>query len=160
MAATEWREAPDLMEMAGPIIAENHPHLIGYPLKIVWRSKAKKAGHGKVAAGTATITSGIWASLVMTDAEKAMEGQDAGYKFFLIEIAEDIWESLSEKQRTALIDHELMHCGVVEDEETGEVKMVVLPHDRELFYAEIERHGLWDPALVKLGDTILSLPAP
>lgn len=151
---TEWREAPDLLEMAQPIIDAHHEHLQGYPLRILWRSKMRKVG-GAYAAATAEIVQGRNASLLMSEGEKAMEGQESGFKFFLIEVAEDAWESFSDKQRLALLDHELMHCGV---DDEGE--MTTIPHDRELFYAEIERHGLWEKRLEKIADTILSLPMP
>ena len=150
MAVVEYRNAPEILERCGPIIEAYHPHLIGYPIRVVWRSIAKKAGHKRVALGTAEIVRGRFAQFVMTDEEKGMEGQEKGHQMFWMEVAEDLWDDLTEAQQTALLDHELCHFGVEETDE-GEEDMVILEHDVEEFTAIVRRHGLWGESLWQFG---------
>ncbi|SDU42295.1 putative metallopeptidase [Jiangella alkaliphila] len=56
------------------------------------------------------------------------------------------WELLNEKQRVALVDHELCHFEVIEDDEVdGGRRLATRGHDLEEFTAVVERHGLWRP---------------
>lgn len=148
---TLYRNAPELGVLAAPLIEAYHDHLIGYPLRFAWRSKAKKR-RDTVTLGTAEIVRGRFAQFVMTEAEMAMEGQDEGPAMFWIEIAEDKWEELSDSQRLALLDHELLHCDVAETEDGW--KMALRDHDVEEFNEIVRRHGLWKPSLFEFGLTV------
>lgn len=72
--------------------------------------------------------------------ERAEESGNA--PFFVITIAQPIWELLDEAGRAALVDHELMHCDALWDKD-GKTKLAIKAHDFEGFNAEIERHGIW-----------------
>lgn len=148
----EWRPAPDIAEIAAPIIEAHHPHLVGYPIRFVYREPARVL-RGSPCWATAEIISGRFAHFVMTDDEKAMEGQEYGPKMFWIEVCESAWDTLTDAQRQALIDHELAHC-VLEETEDGDVRMSTVTHDIEEFNAIVERHGLWHEGLWKFGLTI------
>jgi hypothetical protein len=137
----EYRDAPELRAMAEPIIQSHHPHLIGYPIRFAWRSEPRKVMN-KIAFATAEIVKGRFAQFVMTDDEKAMEGQDNGAAMFWIEVAEPCWEEATENQRLAVLDHELLHC-VIEDTDDGDHKMAIHTHDIEEFEAIISRHGIY-----------------
>lgn len=140
-----WRHAPDLAEMAAPIIAECHPHLRGYPLRFGWRSKARKID-GEAKAGTAEIISGREACFLMTDAEKEMLGQEQGPKLFWVEISVIDWMVATVRQRVALLDHELRHCVIKLNRQFMPV-MKIDPHDVEEFNDIVLRHGKWNPRL-------------
>ena len=59
-----------------------------------------------------------------------------------------VWDRLDNKQREALIDHEL--CHVLKDEdEKGNPKWSMVTHDVEEFAAVIQRHGMWMEDLKK-----------
>lgn len=145
----EWREDVSLTAIARELVEQYHPHIIGYPLRIVFRSQSRKRGN-RVTLGTAELITGRFAWFVMTDDEKGMEGQDSGHRMFWIEIAEDEWDGLSDLQRRALVDHELMHC-TIEDDGDGGMVMTIADHDVEEFEEIVRRHGLWKQDLWNFG---------
>lgn len=133
--------APDsgvLEAIARPLIDDHYPDLNDYSVRIefVWRDKAANSG-GKVKLASARKVSGLNAFL------SREPGADYGNDYFVLEVARDTWEPLSHRQRVALIDHELAHMGVKVDPETGEFKLVLIPHDLEEFTEIVRRHGLW-----------------
>jgi hypothetical protein len=101
---------------------------------------------GAPAAATAEIVSGRFAAFVMTDEEIELlesANEDLEPRMFWVEVARDAWDAYTDFQRVALLDHELCHCGVEEDEE-GTKKMKLIPHDIEDFEAIATRYGEWD----------------
>lgn len=133
--AAEFTAAPEVEAIARDLIGAHHKHLINVPIRYVFRSEAAKSG-GKIVWGKARKIGGLQAFLaVKEDDLPVMETE--GNEFFVIEIARDIWEDLTDAARAALVDHELMHC------ETEGDKLVISPHDVEEFSGIIRRHGLW-----------------
>ncbi len=65
------------------------------------------------------------------------------------------WRLLTEAQREALVDHELMHCMV------GKNGWALRGHDVEEVRDIIECHGFWKPDLQQFADAVepLRLPA-
>jgi hypothetical protein len=61
---------------------------------------------------------------------------------YIITVSGDVWGSLTDVQRLALIDHELCHCFKDEDGAGNPVWRTV-GHDIEEFFAIIRRHGAW-----------------
>lgn len=55
-----------------------------------------------------------------------------------------IWRGLNVPQRTALVDHELEHCGVDDDGQ-----FILLTHDLMEFNTIVRRWGLWQPAITQ-----------
>jgi len=151
---TEYTEAKEVQAVAAEVIRAHHRHLIGERIEYVFRSKhAKKAG--KVVLGTARLVQGLNAFLAApTDEEQDVFSGDAGETFFVMEIAKDTWKELDEKQRVALVDHELCHMWVEDEvDDDGNEKRVfkILAHDVEEFTPIINRHGLWKPDLEAFG---------
>lgn len=66
---------------------------------------------------------------------------------FLIEIAMDAWNELSESQRQAAMDHLLERCTGEEDENTGDMKWTTREPDVSEFTAILRRHGAWNDDL-------------
>ena len=65
-----------------------------------------------------------------------------GYDFFIV-IYEANAAALTLNQKKILMWHELLHVGI--DDDSGEPKYVINPHDREEFDSIISRAGLrWD----------------
>lgn len=62
---------------------------------------------------------------------------------FLIWIAADTWGLLDEKQKEALIDHELCHCSMQDG------KVATRQHDITEFACILERHGVWYPEFLQ-----------
>lgn len=127
--SVEYRPAHEATRLAGDLIAQFHEHLIGVRIEYVFRSKAKK-GSGKVVLGSARKITGLSAWLASPE-----------------------WSELNERQRAALVDHELSHCFAERDDD-GSFKLSMVPHDLEEFGAIVRRHGLWKSdvrAFVKIG---------
>lgn len=119
----------EVLDIAGEIISEHLPELDGSSIAFMFRDKAPNS-NGKVTMGQAKKVSGEWQAL----------GLD--YDFF-IWLAQDIWYSLTEAQKRALVHHELMHCGYSGEGE--DQKPTMIPHDMEEFNAIIRLYGFWWP---------------
>lgn len=120
----EFREAPEVGAIAEYLVAKYHPHLADEDIRCIFRSRPKAEG-GRTIMATIQLLSGKMRYL----AEARI----------LIEVAEPIWEDLTEIQRTALIDHELLH--VIEDEEDAFPKLAIRGHSIEEFNEIGERYG-------------------
>lgn len=97
------------------------------------RKSIAKAGGGSVSAGGKKVD-------VPADAETSEDQEIDPY--FVIELAKDVWDIITGKQRVALVDHELSHCRVAVNH-AGKPALTVVAHDVEEFEAVIRRHGLW-----------------
>lgn len=123
MARVHFEESDELERLATALIEAYHPHLEDARIRYLFRSKPQKIG-GAFAAATATKVPSVYAFLAKVD--------------FIIQVHEGDWDEYDEEQRVALMDHELMHCGV---DENG---WCLIPHDLEEFNEIVERRGEWD----------------
>lgn len=93
---------------------------------------------------------------VMSEKERLLTGID-----LLIDLDKTAWMLASERQRIALLDHELCHFLVKRDAEGHEIRddqdrlmYSSTPHDIEEFNAIIRRHGAWKSDLLHALDAI------
>lgn len=135
----DYTRAEDVEQIAAELIRLHHPHLDRVRIEYVWRDKASVKG-GKIVLGKARKVSGLNAYLSRPDPDS-----DVYVDYFVIEIAADTWAALNEDQQRALVDHELMHCGL-----DANFRLTLVPHDCEAFVNEIVRHGLWKRDLAEL----------
>ena len=136
--------AQPVERIAEQLIRRHHRHLLDVPIRYLFRDKAV-VSRGRVVLGKARKVSGLAAHLVHLVRKDEPPDQ---VEFFVIEIARDGWEGLTEAQRAALVDHELCHLGVdIPDDATSDRKLVLRGHDLEEFAAVVERHGMWRPAI-------------
>lgn len=157
---TTYRPAPELAERACPIIAEHHSDLSLYGVEPlwVWRSTAAKS-KGRLVLGKARKLSGLAAALLFAsehndgDTQEGDVDEEENVDRFVIEIAEDTWLDLSSKQKDALLDHELAHLYVEEDDD-GTAVLSLRAHDVEEFAAIVRRRGLWKPDLESFGAAV------
>ena len=130
-------EAKAVKAIAEAILRPFHADLvtarIGYLFRKEWKRK------GKTVRAKLSVASG-WAQYV-------------GKVDFVMEVNWTVWRFLTAAQRIALIDHELCHAW--QDLDSGAWKTAV--HDIEEFLPIIERWGLWEPDLEKLGATMQQL---
>lgn len=160
----KWREAPEVREIAERLIPDYHRRiqLWADEIRYVFRDEAQKS-KGRLVYGKSSIISGLSAYCVNNVAGADNDyGQAGPTDLFVIEIAEDVWERLDERQRTALVDHELCHLDVEFDESTGELSRKIRAHDVEEFTEIAQRYGTWEPRLAefKLALSQLSLFQP
>lgn len=132
----EYRLAPEVARIASELIAEHHKHLAPIRIEYVLGEKVPESG-GKEIWGRARKITGLGA--FFSADEQPENWSEEPDPFFVIEIAKPIWDKLEEPGRRALVDHELMHCGVNADKGT----LQILPHYIEEFPQIIRRHGLW-----------------
>lgn len=119
-------------------IAE-HSHLAHAKIAYRFREKAANKGGKSVYATIRRCPERI-ASLVRDESPIP----DAKEIDFILEVAWDIWQTLNELQKHALVDHELCHA-FGEEDDTGKMVWSTLPHDFEGFVGNLKRYGLWDP---------------
>lgn len=152
-----YRPAPPVAAIADQLIGDHHPHLKDVHVVYLWRPKASTS-KGAVVLGKARKISGLNAQLVALARPEGSD-EDAEVDFFAVEIAEDTWETLTEAQRVALVDHELCHLGVeIAEDADKDRKLVIRGHDLEEFAAVVERHGLWRPD-VEAFQAVMSQPS-
>jgi predicted metallopeptidase len=135
-----YTDAPVVKEIAQGLIPQHHPHLEGARIEYVFRSK-RLTSNGKIVAGKARKVTGLNAFLA------TKPPAFGGLPFFVIEIAQDVWDALPRPQQVALVDHELCHCFREIDDDTGEWELSIRPHDVEEFAEIVYRHGLWSQDL-------------
>lgn len=144
---TVFWEAKEPEKIAHRLIRRSHPHLVDAEIRYVFRDEHQTT-KGRAVFAKTRLLSGLNAWL----ASISPPPDEEPARFFVMEIAADIWEQrLNADGRAALIDHELTHCQVTDDYPP---KFTLAGHDLEEFVAIVERHGLWRPeveALVKAG---------
>lgn len=155
---TEYKLAKEAGVIGREILKEHHPHLLGVRVEFLMMDTMPKS-KGKEVWGRAKKIGGLNAFLALGPNTLPDFYADQPFDFFVVEIAEEAWERLTGAGKRALIDHELSHCAVVEDEETGVTKLAVVGHDVTEFEAVLRRHGLWNESVegfVKAGAEQLS----
>ena len=115
-------------ELLDSLVKKHHDHLSSASIIVVWRSGWKRDKDGKLILGQCKKAG---------DFSKALAEHD-----FAILLNEESWSRMDEKQRAALVDHELCHAGITITKK-GAVKYRVRKHDLEEFRDIVERHGLW-----------------
>ena len=131
-----WKSGEDIQNQIKTLIGAAHPHLVDIcdDIIVIFKEKASRKGGnpqlGKTSKAPALIT---------------LLGE-RDYQF-VIEIGADTWNQLSEKERVALLDHQLCFIGGEEDQKSGEMKYFLNVPDIYYFSSEVERNGHWRPDL-------------
>lgn len=132
--SVEYTPAPEVEAVARGLIRQHHPHLMtGVRIEYCFVTKTPRSG-GKEVWGTCRKIAGLHAHLAGDGS-----GDDP---FFCITITKPIWDVMDDRQRAALVDHELCHAWVDTDSD-GPAKLSTNPHDLEEFGCVVRRHGLW-----------------
>ena len=113
--------------MAKKLIAKFHDELINSKIAYLFKNKPMTQ-KGKAVAATAE---------KVGDKMKALCEQD-----FLIVISYPTWQDLTDKEKWAVLDHELQHCFAGETE-AGDAVHKILDHDFSDFGVVIQRHGFY-----------------
>lgn len=136
-----WEKAPsEVTELVEETIRKHHTRLLDARIGVLMREEATKS-NGRVVLGKASLVNAQWLPLLKQELD------------FVIWFAADYWYGvLDERQKVALVDHELCHC--VFDEETHKAKM--RGHDVEEFVEIVQRHGSWDAGLQAMSAAIMN----
>lgn len=130
----QYMTAGEMKKLAGMLI-EAYPelaHIKGARVEYLWRRKGTK-NKGQLVYGTCARVTGREEFLTDND--------------FAITLAANWCTGLSYYEIEALLYHELCHIGQEIEEESGEAKTVLVGHEFEGFTSEMNRYGLWRPAL-------------
>jgi len=130
--AKEYGAAESVEEIALRLIPTYHPELATARIVYIFVDKASKKA-GRSVLGKARKISGALEFLLEQD--------------FLLEVAMDCWNELTDRQRNALVDHLLESCTGVEDEKTGDMKWAMREADVKEFTSILNRHGAWTDEL-------------
>lgn len=118
---------------------EEHQDLANAQVLCVFRDKAATS-RGRTVLGKARHIGGLTRFLIT----------EVTSPLFVLEIAANTWETLTDEQRRALVDHELSHLRIEQDDD-GHWIGGTRGHDLEEFVAVVERHGLWKADVAALG---------
>jgi hypothetical protein len=127
-----YSEAEAVASIAGGLIPNYHPELATARFLFAFANKGWSKG-GRDVDGKVRKVSGLL--------EWALE------KDFVMEVALDKWNDMTDHQRTALVDHLLERCMGEEDENSGEMKWSIREPDVQEFTTILERHGAWHSGL-------------
>jgi len=126
-----YTEAESVQAIAASLIPTHHPELAGARIAYLFMDQTPKKG-GRELAGKASKVSGRWAFMTELD--------------FVLEVAEEKWNEMSESQRQALVDH-LLECCTGEEQEDGSLKYSIREPDVHEFSTILQRHGAWNETL-------------
>jgi hypothetical protein len=127
----------EIKNLAKELIANYHPTICNANIAYLWNTKEMKRKGRNVIATAEKCNKKV----------KAISGFD-----FIIVVSFPTWNTLTDKQKRAAIDHELTHCCLGDEEEEG--KTIIIPHDIEEFLEIIERNNLYKDDLIALGRII------
>ncbi len=130
--------AEEVEPIARRLINEVHPGLAEATILYLFRN-GEWSSKGKDVLGQAAKVPEHWKCLY-------------GYELMIV-INARAWINLSERQKAALLDHELSHFCKEEDKK-GYAKYSVVPHDVEEFSGVIERHGLWKNDVKRFAEVV------
>lgn len=136
---TQFDLAERVEEIARELIPKYHPHLVNADIRYLYVNKDIKR-KGKTVIG------------YMEKVSKKVSAISDGAEFVMV-ISYESFQNLTEKQRVAIVDHELTHA-MVDDTDSGEKKLIIIPHDVEEFFCVIERNNLYMSDLKTLGRVI------
>lgn len=157
MSGTEYWRATEVERIARKLIGKHHQHLNRHDVTVrcLFRDPPARS-RGKLVYGKARKVSGLTAYLVGLEHNDRLD-DDGPVDFFLIEIAQALWQGLTERQRVALVDHELCHLEVELPETEREDRTLSLRgHDLEEFTEVVKRHGLWRPQVAEFTEVARS----
>lgn len=143
-----WEAGKDIYKAASKLIRKYHPHLaeVSDQIFIYFKDKASTPG-GVIVAGKTKKAPPLLAQGLVTENKHKIT--------FCIEIAHDYWKLLSDRQKTALLDHHLCAMVAVENSQTGATNYGCKPPDFVGFREEVERWGLWRPAQDPQAETLV-----
>lgn len=129
-----WKAGPEVYKTIETLIANNMAlkdlALVDDEILVVFKEKASTSGDLAIAGKSSKAS-----SLLSVVSEKP-------YKF-VITLAADEWQAMSDGEREALLFHHLCACRVEENPDTGVMKCFVRIPDVSFYREEVEKYGFW-----------------
>lgn len=128
----KFAKAEEVKKIAAKLIPEYHSHLAEARILCLFK-KGTWNSQGKTVLAKAYIVPEQWAYLT-------------GHNLLIV-VNHEVWHRLTEKQRSALIDHELSRFNREDSPSSGaslgDPVWSMVGHDIEEFSGVVQRHGLW-----------------
>lgn len=143
-------EGAPVYEMLRELVEEYHDHLTSNRIAVMWRFGWKADPDGRIQLGACKKASDIDREL-----RKNLD--------FVILLSWDFWSAaqVSDEQRKALLDHELMHAAEALDDDMepkvdsrGRKVFRIRKHDVEEFTDIVRRHGIWKSDLEAFAEAL------
>lgn len=132
-----WKAKSDVYEAMKGLIEKHHPDLLDVQDKILILFKEKASVKGGVTTiGNTKKAPPLLSKGIVTEKNKKYT--------YIIELGGDAWNMLSDRDKTAQLDHCLCAMDVSYDKE-GYPKYGIKPPDFEAYRGEVARWGLWHP---------------
>lgn len=142
-----WRADDTVFDLGRQLIAKHRTQLAQSEIVYIFKEKAGTKGN-KVVIATARKVS---------DKENVIHAWEGKPDIdFIIEIGANVWNELDNEQKEAVIYHELNHCDVQTDDETGEQKNVIRGHSIEEFSDVVEQFGFYMDDVQKFAQTVIN----
>lgn len=119
-----YTEDPDTYELAQKVIKEKHLNI--EPAKIKYLLVFPNINRTTI--GRCTVVRNKWKYFADTD--------------YVIELSGDIWDSISNKVKEIILEHELLHVYPVHNEKKDTWSFNILDHDIQDFYKIIKNYGI------------------
>lgn len=141
-------DQPEIYAMLGELVEAHHDHLIGAEIRIAFYEGWNPDDDGHLTLGKCKIASEL---------DRRLHGCQV-----IVILNRDAWEHFSERQKRALLDHELCHAEIKLDKdlqpveaEEGRKVYRTRKHDIEEFRAVVERHGIWKDDLQTFAESVV-----
>jgi len=133
--SNKYTDAESVEALAKELIPVHHPEIASANMRFVFRTKAGTK-NGRPVMGAVKKVSGVMKYLTDID--------------FLVEVAMDVYNTLSGEQRRALVDHLLERCTGEEDanDAGANMKWKVREPDVHEFSSILSRYGAWNDDLM------------
>jgi hypothetical protein len=130
-------------EIMERLLRTEHGHLKDAKIGIAWRMGWRADTDGHMRLGQCRKRG---------DLDRELDGYD-----FILMLNKEAWPGLNEKQKAALVDHELCHAQLSYDadghpkrNDRDRLVCRIKKHDTEEFRAVVDRHGLWTADLEQI----------
>lgn len=132
--------------MLDEVVQKWHGHLTDASIVLAWNTSWSADADGRLVLGKCKKASDLDRELFASTAD---EGEQRQLDFVIL-LNEEAWHEMGPAQQTALLDHEVSHCAIAEDEnghpkhdECGRVCYRIKKHDLEEFRDVVSRHGAY-----------------
>lgn len=141
-------------QIAADLIPKYHPRLAGLKIAHLLNVKVPKKVSKKSKKPVKQPRQGSKVTIAkcskVTTKTQALAEQDI---HFVIEYDSLIWDAMPVEKRTAVVDHELCHCGSDAD------GVYLIKHTLEDFKEILQRHGFWKADVEDFARTVLQVAA-
>lgn len=136
-------ETTEPYRLLSEIRSKEHAHLADAKIGMAWRLGWRSDTDGHLRLGQLKKRS---------DLDRELDGFD-----FIILLNKEAWPTLNDKQKRALVDHELCHAQLAYDsdgepkkDDRGRLVCRIRKHDVEEFRCIVDRHGIWTQDLAAI----------